>query len=242
MLARRANTMTLHPATSIPSLQANPFIWLLRDGDPLPEWVTTEPCLSPAERERADSIRHPRAKAHFVTGRTVLRSALAIRLRCDPANVPIRLSPDGKPYLDPGEIGRELHFNMSHTTGYSLFGFGQQPVGVDIEAADPKRDCDGLVRRFFAPVEQAEYFRLAESKRPTAFLRGWTCKESLLKAIGSGVRDLQNCAVSMNPDAPPAVLTAPGGANWILEAGEVEPGVSWALAQRNFHPLRFGIS
>ncbi len=210
---------------------ARESIWLVRDGAPLPEWIESPPILSAPELARAESIRHPRAKAQFIRGRTVLRAALALRLGCLPADIPLRLSPDGKPFLDPAEVGRELHFNMSHTDGFALFAISEYPIGVDIEVADPKRDCDGLVRRFFTPVEQDEYFALAEHRRTAAFLRGWTCKEALLKAIGSGVRDLQDCAVRMNPDAPPAVLCAPGDAAWKLEAGEVEAGVAWAVAR-----------
>ena len=222
--------MLLHSDSRVPPAHADPHVWLLRDGEPLPEWVSSHDALSDSEQARADSIRHPRAKAQFIRGRAVLRSALALRLGCLPADVPLRISPDGKPFLDAAEIGAELHFNMSHTDGFALFALASRPIGVDIEAADPKRDCDGLVRRFFTPVEQTEYFGLAAHRRPAAFLRGWTCKEALLKAIGSGVRDLQNCAVRMHPDGAPLVLSAPGSAEWALEASEVEAGVAWAVA------------
>ena len=221
--------MVQHPSR-IPSPHSDPCVWILRDGDPLPEWVASHSVLSAAELARADSIRHPVAKANFVRGRTVLRSALAQILGCDPSDVPIRIAPLGKPFLDPAEVGRDLHFNMSHTAGFALFGIAAQPIGVDIEVADAKRDCDGLVRRFFTAAEQVEYFGIPEPRRAAAFLRGWTCKEALLKAIGSGVRDLQNCAVRMDPDLPPAVLVAPGSACWKVEAGEVEAGVAWAVA------------
>jgi len=215
------------------TLLAHPDVWLIRDGDPLPDWVASRSILSSAELARAESIRHPVAKANFIRGRTVVRSAFAPILGCDPSDVPIRLTPDGKPFLDSAEVGCELHFNMSHTDGFALFAISERPIGVDIEAADAKRDCDGLVRRFFTPGEREEYFALAEQRRPAAFLRGWTCKEALLKAIGSGVRDLQNCAVRMDPDSPPAVLCAPGDAEWKLDAGEVEASAAWAVARRS---------
>lgn len=204
------------------------IVWLIRDGDPLPDWVAPHTVLSAAEIARADSIRHPVAKSNFMRGRAVLRSALAQILACDPSDVPIRIAFLGKPFVDMPDV----HFNMSHTAGFALFGIGRVPIGVDIESADPKRDCDGLMRRYFTPEEQGEYFGLPAERRPAAFLRGWTCKEALLKAIGSGVRDLQNCRVRMNPDAEPAVLLAPGDATWQLAGGEVEPGVSWAVCTR----------
>ncbi len=218
----------IHSASQPPSLRSDPHVWLLRDGDPFPAWVTSDAALTSAELERAASLRHPVAKAQFLRGRTVLRSALGLRLGCKPEEVVIRLTPDGKPVLDAAEV---IHFNMSHTDGFALFAIASQPIGVDIEAADAKRDCDGLVRRFFTPMEQAEYFGIDPEQRPAAFLRGWTCKEALLKAIGSGVRDLQNCAVRTNPDAAPEVLLSPGSERWTLDAGEVEPGIAWAVAR-----------
>ena len=213
------------PASTAPAPDlGGTLVWLLRDADPLPAWSV--PCLSDGERARADSLRHPIAHRQFVRGRAVLRSALALWLGVPPIDVPIRISSDGKPSVDSAGV----HFNASHTSGFALFGISRRVIGVDIEIAEPKRDADGLVRRFFTPEEQSEYFRVAEARRPAAFLRGWTCKEALLKAIGSGVRDLQNCAVAMDADAPPVVLFAPGGVSWHLEAGEVASGVAWAVA------------
>ena len=80
-------------------------------------------------------------------------------------------------------------------------------------------------------VTFSPFVSLSPTLRPRAFLQGWTCKEALLKAIGSGVRDLQNCRVYLNPDEPPAVIQSPGTGRWILAVGEVEPGVSWAVAE-----------
>ena len=214
-----------HSLAPTPDVGAT-LVWLARDADMLPKWVANGDVLSESEQARAANFRHPGAKSQFVRGRTILRSALALWLDTPPADVPIRLSPDGKPFVDSPAI----YFNMSHTNGFALFGISRQPVGVDIETADPKRDCDGLMRRFFTPVEQEQYFRLEPSHRPAAFLRGWTCKEALLKAIGSGVRDLQNCSVDLDPNQPPAVLLAPGEFMWRLHAGEVEPGVAWTVA------------
>ena len=208
------------------------LVWLVRDADTLPQWVARGDVLGESEQARAASIRHPVAKLQFVRGRTILRSALALWLDLPPAQVPIRLTPDGKPFVDSPAV----HFNMSHASGFALFGISRRPIGVDVETADPKRDCDGLMRRFFTPVEQEQYFRLEPEYRPAAFLRGWTCKEALLKAIGSGVRDLQNCSVGLDPERPPAVLLAPGDSTWTLHAGEVEPEVAWAVAQDHLPP------
>ncbi len=203
--------------------RGDPCLWVVRDEEPLPEWVADADVLSDTEKARAANLRHQLALSQSVRGRRIIRSALALWLKVPPARIPIQLTSDGKPVVDG------VHFNLSHTAGFALFGIARRPIGVDIESADPKRDCDGLMRRYFTPPEQEQYFRLAPALRPAAFLRGWTCKEALLKAIGSGVRDLQNCRVDLET---PEVLEAPEG-TWELEAGELEPGVAWAVALRS---------
>ena len=220
--------MRWHDPSTAPTLDSGEaHVWLIRDAEPLPTWVCDTDCLSESERTRAANIRHPLAHAQFVRGRIVLRSALAHWLKRAPAEIAIRLTADGKPVIEDTGV----HFNMSHTAGFALFGIGPRPLGVDVETADPKRDCDGLMRRYFLPAEQEQYFRLPPTRHSEAFLRGWTCKEALLKAIGSGVRDLQNCRVNINPDEPPAVFESPGTDSWRLQAGELEPGVAWAVAE-----------
>ena len=214
-----------HSLAPTPDL-GDTLVWIVRDADAPPEWVTDPDALNEAERSRAANLRHPLAHSQFVRGRAILRSALALWLNVAPRKVPIQLTPDGKPYLDAADV----HFNISHTAGFALFGIGRRPIGVDIERANPQRDCDGLVKRYFTPPEQEQYFLMPESRRPAAFLRGWTCKEALLKAIGSGVRDLQNCRLNLNPDEAPTILAAPGEGFWELKTGEVELGVAWAVA------------
>ena len=198
-------------------------VWLLPDADPLPEWVDPD-ALSPTELARLHRTTHPIAREHFRRGRLTIRSLLAVALDCRPRDVPISVGADGKPET-PG-----IHFNVSHTTGVVAVAVAPVPVGIDVEAADASRDIVGLVNRYFADEEREQFGRLPDSVRRPAFLRGWTCKEALLKGIGSGVRDLRNCAVCLDPDAPPRVLRSPQP-GWQLttwRAGEI--GVAVAVS------------
>jgi len=196
-------------------------VWLLADADPLPGWVDAD-ALAPDEVARLARTRHPAAREHFRRGRLTVRSLLAMTLGCHPREVVFTVSPDGKPEV-PG-----VHFNVSHTAGLVAVAVGPVPVGVDVEATDTGRDIVGLVSRFFAAEEREQFAALPETSRMTAFLRGWTCKEALLKGIGSGVRDLQNCAVCLDPDRPPRVLRSPV-CGWTLTTwAEGEIGVAVA--------------
>ncbi len=186
-------TVTVHESTRV---------WLLPDADPLPAWVDPD-ALAADELDRLHRTRHPAAREHFRRGRLAVRSLLAVTLGCHPREVSLAVTADGKPMCDG------VHFNVSHTAGLVAVAVGPVPVGIDVEVADAGRDIVGLVNRFFAEEEREQFARLPEQLRPSAFLRGWTCKEALLKGIGSGVRDLQNCAVCLDPDQPSRVLRSP---------------------------------
>jgi 4'-phosphopantetheinyl transferase len=183
--------------------------------------------LSHGERERASSIRHPVARNQFLRGRLMVRSILATLLNEAPHQLPIQPNADGKPKLDPALA--PVHFNVSHTTGLLAVAVGWCELGIDVEAARHP-DPAALVARYFSHEEQFQFFQLPNEMRPSAFLRGWTCKEALLKGTGTGVRDLQHCAVDLDPRCAPRVLRCPDSRSWQLHAWEFDSGISAALA------------
>lgn len=208
-------------------------VWVLPDAAPLPAWANHPHPLAAAELARVARTRHPRAREQFVRGRTVIRAALSLALGVPPHRVPIVLTLDGKPHLDPAAGLPPLHFNVSHTDGAAVFAVGPVPVGVDVECVQADRDLTGLVDRFFAVEEREQFHRLPAPLRPAGFLRGWTCKEALLKGVGSGVRDLQNCAVDLDPRCQPGVRRCPpGGGAWELTCWGVSDRIAAAAAVR----------
>lgn len=186
----------------------------------------TPPRSPPAELARLKHTTHPKAREQFRRGRAVLRSVLGLWLGLRPREVPLVTTADGKPVLD-GVAGK--HFNVSHTDGAALFALSETPVGVDVERNSPTRDLPGLVNRYFTPEECEQFHALPEAVKPAAFLRGWTCKEAILKAIGCGVRELANVAVDLDPRTPPRILRSPAGV-WKLETWLVAEGLMAAVA------------
>ena len=88
----------------------------------------------------------------------------------------------GKPYA-PALPG--IDFNLSHARDHVLIGIARaQPLGVDLERIDRKLDAHDLARRFFAGREADALDALPEAERAMAFLKLWTCKEAVLKALG----------------------------------------------------------
>lgn len=184
--------------------------------------------LTIEECERADRYRRPRAAEQFVATRGLLRRLLGRYLGCVPAEVPIVVRPDGKP-----EVGGPVRFNVSHAGEVAVFAVGRGEVGVDVEVVRDLASRDALVERFFAPAERAQYAALPDELRPAAFVRGWTCKEAVLKGIGCGTRELDRCVVDLDPRRPPRVVGPPEtAAAWALTGWEPEPGYLSAVAYR----------
>jgi len=158
----------------------------------------------------------------------MLRGALAILLDRPAGTIELAIEPDGKPVLEQSD---GWHFNLSHADGVLAFAIARCPVGIDVERSKPGRDVAGLMARYFTPIECSQFFALTEAKREASFLRGWTCKEALLKALGTGLRDLQRCAVDLDPDAPPLIVeNVPGTGRWAAYTWDVEPGAAAAVA------------
>ena len=209
----------------------NRAILVIADSEPLPGWVERN-CFDESELARRDRTTHPRAKFQFTRGRLILRNVLGKWMGLAPKGVPIRLSADGKPVLDsPYDT---FHFNVSNTEGFIAFVFSNTPVGIDVECHRPGRDLPGLVKRYFAPNEVKQFESLPLELRDAAFLRGWTCKEALLKGIGCGVRELANCEVELDPRLPPRAKKLPreaGEREWELHCWTVCEGVEAAVAR-----------
>ena len=109
-----------------------------------------------------------------------------------------------------------------------LFAVGHTRVGVDVERIRAIPDADALVMRFFSRRECDQFQALPPSARPAAFLRAWTRKEAVLKAIGRGVQSLDCCDVTFGTDEPPALLELDGdrsaGRRWDLFGWEPAAG------------------
>lgn len=178
--------------------------------DPAP----LESHLTESERERAGRFRLARVRDQFICARGQIRALLGHYLNVEPRSVPLLYAEGGKPYL-PEEF--PLHFNVSHTDGLAVFALSRALVGVDVERCRDIPDADGLVSRFFTQRECAQYSTIEPAARPAAFLRAWTRKEAVLKAIGRGVQSLDCCDVAFGADEPPALVSLDGDMNAINE-------------------------
>lgn len=96
----------------------------------------------------------------------------------------LRRGPFGKPLLPPpfAHIG----FNPSDSGGWFLLGMADgAALGVDLELRRPRPTALAIARRHF-PAAEVDWLR-AQPDLDHAFLRLWTLKEALFKAIGRGL-------------------------------------------------------
>lgn len=119
-----------------------------------------------------DDDRDPRSTAHnlLVDLASSLNGAAAV----------LRHEVSGRPVVDG------LAVSISHARGLVAVAAGRSgPVGVDVESRR-EFEIDGMSRRWFDP---AEVTWLQRQHDPLdAFLRLWTAKEAVGKALGRGLR------------------------------------------------------
>ena len=186
--------------------------------------------LTPEEQARAARYRAGRIREQFIAGRGFLRRILGSYLGTIPREVPIGYELSGKPML----LGSDLRFNLTHTDGLALVAVSGRRVGVDLERVRDVPNAEGLVQRFFSAAECEAYRRLQAELRPTAFFRGWTCKEAVIKAAGASIESLQAFDVELHPERPPTVLAARhptiGECRWTISTWNPGEGFAAAVA------------
>lgn len=196
---------------------------------PLTPAVRFWEALSTGERERAERYKFDRPREQFVAARGQLRHLLGRYLDIPSGAVELVPEPDGKPVVPRSSI----HFNVTHSGKWGLIVVVGRRVGVDLEQLRDMPNAAGLVERFFGPEEREQFVALPDELKLTGFFRGWTCKEALLKAVGTGIQNVDKCVVDLDPRRPAAVVRFDHAADvgaWRLVAWEPVPGYVAALA------------
>ncbi|MET9610123.1 4'-phosphopantetheinyl transferase superfamily protein [Streptomyces sp. NPDC006512] len=146
------------------------------------------------------------ARAEFVTCRAAVKRALSEALGVSATG--ISLGRDACPGCGSEEHGPPVvripattwQFSVTHTAGLGMVALSPFRVGVDVERVRPL-DADRFDSAVLTRAERRAVYALPEGgPRALAFLRCWTRKEAVLKAVGIGI------ATDLT-----AVDTGPGG-------------------------------
>lgn len=166
--------------------------------------------LDDEEIRRARMFSRAELGRRYVVRRAALRILLGAALGMEPQSVPLEVGPFGKPQL---ACPSELSFNVSHSGGTAVIGLTAcGAIGVDVESAATVRAPKRLAERFFHPSEAGPISDLPPHHAASAFLRCWTVKEAVLKALGVGLtRSLRDVVVSSEPWLPLRLRQVPGG-------------------------------
>lgn len=172
---------------SSPALEASAVhVWTLHI--PTLERQLGEPqnLLSADEIERWQRYRFEEDRRRFATTRQALRLLLGKYTGANPKNLAFSYGTQGKPRL--AQPTRDLSFNVSHSRDFAVLAFtrGRQ-LGVDIEFHKPDVEVSDLAHRFFSLSEQQALQKTPDSERSSFFYQIWTAKESLIKAMGTGL-------------------------------------------------------
>lgn len=150
------------------------------------------------------------------------------------------------PLIERGAHGKpfapalpDLHFNLSHAGPHLLLAFARdQALGIDLERRDRRLSIEDIANRFFAPREARALAGLPPAQQRETFLRLWTRKEAVLKAIGHGLGfGLDRVEFSLDRAHEVGALLqvareAGAASEWIVRRVDPGPDLLGALAWR----------
>ncbi len=82
-----------------------------------------------------------------------------------------------------------IHWSVTHKSDFVAAVAARSPVGIDLERRQPVSQA--LYTRLAGPDE----WRLGGVRDEALFLRYWTAKEAVLKAVGQGLAGLARCRI-----------------------------------------------
>ena len=208
-------------------------IWIASISEFTEHQAALDGVLTPDERAHVHQIRGGRATARLSRG--LLRLILARYLNLPPAEIEIdRSCPDcgrshGRPRLwrRPETAIEAIEFSVTHGGDLLVLAFASNaPVGVDVEPIGALEDvCAELLDFTLTAAERLRLLEVPAPQRKRIFLRHWTGKEAILKALGTGL-DVEPQAVTLPPFpiTGKASVTLPGSPPVDLWISDVEVG------------------
>jgi 4'-phosphopantetheinyl transferase len=163
--------------------------------------------LSPGEALRLSGMRFARRRADWRLGRWTAKRAVAayLNLAHDPQalmDVEILPAPSGAPEAFLRGEPVEVAISLSHRDGSAACAVAPAPValGCDLEIVEPRSDA--FIADYFTTEEQSLVARAPAADRFRLAALVWSGKESVLKALCTGLRVDTRC-VTVNPvDGP----------------------------------------
>ena len=118
----------------------------------------------------------------------------------------VKKDEDGVPIPNQG-----IFWSVTHKPLYVAGVVAKQPIGIDVEQI--RKVTPGLFKKVATPEEWGLGNNINEAE---LFFRYWTSKEAVIKAQGTGIRDMLKCTVVeiVKPNTMRLVLR---GTEWLIE-------------------------
>ena len=134
--------------------------------------------------------------------------------------------------LKKDEKGVPLPFNghywsLTHKSKYVAAVIASTPIGIDIEKI---RSCS---KALFRKTARDSEWKLSDTDPFILFYRYWTSKESVLKASGTGIRDLSKCRIISIIDDNHLVIDY-RNQEWLLEHFYFDRHIA-SIVKNHFH-------
>ena len=185
------------------------------------DWLAAATALlSAEERARVQAMPAADVRTQHAVGRALLRLVAAGAAQCDPVGIAIAIADEGKPGLvQMPELGVSVAHCRRMVVVAACHGAA---VGVDIEAPRPTvARSRKIAERRFASTEAAALRALPDAAVADWFVRAWTIKEAVGKAVGTGVI----------PALSGAVVAGSADDLALVEVWTDPPANAWSLHQ-----------
>lgn len=191
------------------------FLWtvaLEADAPGLERGDPPEGLLSAEEHDKLATLKFEQRRRKWLLGRFAAKRVLRVLLASErgaapaPDEITIANDPEGAPFaILPGGELCPFCLSISHRAGVALAVVAREPgvrLGADLETVAPRDPA--LVADFFTPLEQELVARAAAGDaRDRLVARIWSAKESVLKALGVGLRlDTRSIEIAGEGGAP----------------------------------------
>ena len=212
-------------------------VWLAELDQPKERLADLAATLTAEEKERAARFRLPEHRDHFIAGRGLLRELLGAYLNRSAIALRFVCGAHGKLSLVTEITDANLYFNLAHSAGRVLYAVARREVGVDLERLNRVANNVAVAERICTPREWLAFQALATEKlRQHFFMRCWTRKEAIVKALGGGLAcGLHNfeigCPEDETADGRVSLCDA-AGQQWSVLSLPLEVGWSGAVAAK----------
>jgi 4'-phosphopantetheinyl transferase len=187
--------------------------WLEKIAEDVP---AREDWLGADEVSHLRTLRFAKRRADWLLGRWTAKNAVAIFLGLERESqvlrsIEIRPASSGAPQVFFKNALAKVAISLSHRSGVGLCALAPSgaSLGCDLETIEPRGDAFPV--DYFTPAEQALVTQaptIADSLRSLTLL--WSAKESVLKALGEGLRlDTRSVVVGISEFSETQNSTSP---------------------------------